>query len=165
MPRKDKDFATLQMVNDATKTMIAYMKDLTNAIERLDYEIKVIKNRLDQLQGSSKHQSPLGAHRPIKQTKRTSHLPEPPRVVYSQANDLKSELETVIHGGIKLKSVKQGKEEELQELRSAVHEEFKRKRINTNESQSDSISDLKSQLTRDLEESLNNILKKKKKRK
>ncbi|MHA1971684.1 MAG: hypothetical protein ACTSW1_01755 [Candidatus Hodarchaeales archaeon] len=158
MPKKDKDFATIQMVNDATKTMITYMKDLTSAIERLDSEIRVIKSRLDQLQGSNTARPPLGAPPPFKQSKKTSILPDPPKVTYSQPNDLKSELETVIHGGIRLKSVEQGKKEELQELRSAVHAEFKMKRAGTTNNE----SDLKVQLTKDLEESLNNILKKKK---
>ena len=106
------------------------MASLKREIESLRARVEVIERRsFDPQKTSSRFEAPLG-------------LTNPPKVEYTtypkfnQPSSLKEELESVLAEGIALKTIEEGRREELKEKHEAVHEEFKQLNLSLTQGQS-----------------------------
>ncbi|MHA2176123.1 MAG: hypothetical protein ACXABI_14950 [Candidatus Hodarchaeales archaeon] len=141
---REEDNTSVKMVTEATKAILQYVKNFAEGLNQLNEEIMFLMERVERLE---KKMGVKSKRKKKKQKKGASFsLPPPPSVSYGGLNDepapvesypstlspqrgepedVKSELRSVLAGGVKLKSVEEGKREHYQELQSAVFEEFK----------------------------------------
>jgi hypothetical protein len=149
------------------KAIVDYMKEINKIVEKLTEKMEVIDNRLTRIEANIK---PL--NKPQRRNSLLENLPELPMVNFTtemrfstekKEPELQTELKTVLTSGIELKSVKEAKREELHNLHSAVHDEFKsisfdsRMKEDNNEKIIESEYELKKLLKNDLEEALGEL--------
>ena len=108
------------------KMLFEYIQNLTDAMSVLKQEIEMLRDRVDIIETRS-----LEAQTSSLGLRASPELLKPPKVKHSrrsktrEPSNLQDELETVLSEGIRLKTNKEGKREELQEKHTAVYEEFK----------------------------------------
>ena len=171
----DKDIANNKTIADISKTMLQYMQKLTNAITKLDSEMNSLATRIEKLE--SRSSLPSSTHR---HGKPPIELPVLPNIstkrkkksrISSNMNhslppdDLQLELRSVLDTGPSLKTVDEGKKEHYKEIQTAVHDEYKKlgfksRSIGSNNLSSKSDSELKNELSKDLDEAIERIKKK-----
>jgi hypothetical protein len=176
--KKSKKDESVQILTETIKSILSYMDDITNRIKEFEVEIKTLNLRLDHIERNIAHTStaPTAPAElpPLPQfpTSRTSQPPSGIPTLQGPPRDVKSELDSVLKGGRKLKSIEQGKHDQFMELRSAVHEEYKSTRKKPKQSskapispvtsvpESQNDSETRDQLKNDLDESLKKMQKK-----
>lgn len=173
--KTDEDFANNKAITDISKTMLHYMQKLTNAITTLDSEMKSLTTRIEELESSSSLSS--STHRPVKPPielpvlSNISTKQEKKPIISSNKNhnlppdDLQLELRSVLVKGPKLKTVDEAKKEHYKEMQTAVRDEYKKidlksRNKGSNNLSSKSETELKNELSRDLEKAFEQIKKK-----
>ena len=141
---RDDDCTSVKMVTEATKMILEYMKNFAEGLNELNEDIRFLMERVEKLE---KRMGVKSKRKRKKQKERTAFsLPSPPSVSYGVDDDsselidsfegsytppggespeLKSELRSVLARGVKLKSVEEGKREELRGVPSTIYEDFK----------------------------------------
>lgn len=142
---RDDDCTSVKMVTEATKMILEYMKNFAEGLNELNEEIRFLMERVEKLE---KGMGVKSKRKGKKQKEMPAFsLPHPPSVSYGvnddrtesidpfegsftpprgESQELKSELRSVLAGGIKLKSVEEGKREERRGVPSPVYEDFKK---------------------------------------
>ncbi|MHA2224351.1 MAG: hypothetical protein ACXAC8_04065 [Candidatus Hodarchaeales archaeon] len=172
-----ENYASIEAIKDSIKTILSYMRNLNNAIEKLDLEIEYVKNRVKYIEkelgspsfslSQSESITPLGLPLPPEIPKRTSKPTRTsvranlkaklPKVDESQSN-FQSELNPSLTGDIK------AREDDFLKRRTAVHQEFKKINLHPNVQKPDDetqmVSELKEQLSKDLDDAFKIINRK-----
>ena len=117
--------------------ILEYMQNLTEGISSLKQEINSLRERVevierrsfDSRKSSSRLEAPPGLLNPHKAE--YSSYPK-----FNQPGSLKEELQSVLAEGIQLKTIEEGRREELKERHEAVYEEFKQLNLSMTQDQS-----------------------------
>ena len=152
------------------KAIVDYMKEITTIVEKISEMMELLDNRVTSIEANIKHQNKTQRGNSI-----IYNLPELPKVNFTSKSEvsigkrepeLQTELKSVLTAGIGLQSVAEAKKEEIQNLHTAVHAEFKnlgfdsRMKEVQNEKRYESEYELKRYLQNDLEEALGELRRK-----
>ncbi|MHA1969252.1 MAG: hypothetical protein ACW964_15810 [Candidatus Hodarchaeales archaeon] len=111
------------------KAIVDYMKEINTIVEKLTEKIELIDNRLTRIEVKikplNKSQGGNSLLENLPELLTANFTPGMRFSIEKKEPELQMELKSVLTRGIELKSVKDAEKEELHNLHTAVHDEFK----------------------------------------